>query len=182
MATAATFDLVDDGALAQRPSRREVSESAATGSFGDLEALHIAAVAETIQRLSLSILRPVRSDLSFQPFIEPDEWSTLLRNLEAHPVGLPAEQARAVRQAWTDLRAAIGPSLPLPRVQGGEEGELKFAWSSDRFYAELEIHEDTSHEWFFRDRERDVHNGSAGPEPGAVPGQFLSLLGAVSPG
>ena len=82
---------------------------------------------------------------------------------------------------WTHLRVAIGPKLPIPQVEPGEEGSVKLCWSRGGFYAEVELHPEDEigrslHEWFFRDRERDRHAGSGAPEPGAPDRSFFVLL------
>lgn len=164
--------------------------SAASGSYvgfddrgGEPEASRTGAVsalaqasAQMLLRLSFARLRPVGTELALPGFTEPAEWTSFLAALEAPPVGLSRHHARYVRQAWAELRNAVGPSLPLPLAEPGEDGALKLAWSTPNFYAELEVLADGTHEWFVRDRVRDVHDGSRSAEAGSLPRPFLSFL------
>lgn len=114
-------------------------------------------------------------EVQHHPVVEPLEWTAFLSQLEG-PVGLDPRHAQAVRRAWNDLRAALGPKLPLPRAEGGDGGQLKFAWSGEKFYAGLEIHADDTHEWFYRDRHLDRADGTRGPARGAPAHAFLAFL------
>jgi len=112
---------------------------------------------------------------------EPEEWRVFLERLEAPPVALGRFHAGAFRALWKHLRVAIGPRLPLPQVAPDDEGALRLCWSRDQYYAELVLHrpddqERCLHEWFFRDRVRDEHDGSKEPETGAPAVRFLRLL------
>lgn len=113
---------------------------------------------------------------------EPLEWSEFLHGLEGGSVGLSSHHAERVREVWRELRAAIGPRLPLPQATSRDDGQIAFAWSRPEIYAEIEIHPDRTYEWFARDRTRDRHDGSSEPQVGALDERLLKLLAKVRKG
>lgn len=121
-------------------------------------------------------------DSSPPPSIEREaDWHRFLSDLTGPPFRLSERHAKALRDLWTYLRIAIGPRLSLPQVDATEEGSIKLCWSRPQYYAEIELHREDGegrcrHEWFFRDRVDDTHDGSTEPESGAPALRFLGLL------
>ena len=114
-------------------------------------------------------------------FHEPKEWREFLAGLTDAPAFLSEAHASRVREVWFNLRVALGPRLPVPQAEEGDDGALKLCWSRSEFYGEIEIHKpsaDGQHclEWFVRDREHDQHDGSEEPLVGALPRAFMDQL------
>ena len=72
-----------------------------------------------------------------------------------------------------ELRRVPSPQIsPLDTLLGG----LKLAWSYSSFYAEIDLRNDGTFEWFFRDRLLDTHCGSEEPMAGRLPLVLLQNL------
>jgi hypothetical protein len=103
-------------------------------------------------------------------------WATFLDRLCAPPVGLSEAHADAVRLRWRQLKSRVGATVTPPQVEGGDDGQVKLAWSRDHFYANLEIYPDNSVEWFFRDRLRNEHFGSTEGDRGPIAERLVTKL------
>ena len=120
---------------------------------------------------------------------EPVEWTACLERLDTRPFG------HYVRATWQELRQALGPGLPLPQVNlnvsdgdaYGSDADIEnanvvtFSWSQNAVYAEIEIFEDGSREWFIRHRGTEDRAGSNGPETGLLDVRLLQMLFLITP-
>ncbi len=96
--------------------------------------------------------------------------------LETAPVCLSPPHSQAVQQRWIELRASLGPSLPLPSVGPTADGDLQFAWSRKDRYVDIDIHPDGTFEWFATNRETGEHQGSEDENLTALPDTLLDWL------
>lgn len=77
---------------------------------------------------------------------------------------------------WNELLNKIGVRLKSPRVDFTDEDVLRFAWSTDSIYAEIEIHEDGSREWFCRNRITNEYHGSSEPETSELNIELIKMI------
>lgn len=97
--------------------------------------------------------------------------------VDTAPIRLAAARILYVLVVFGHIRGAVGDRLAFPSIeQGQEEGAVALIWSRGHFYAEVELHADGTHEWFFRDRTHDTHDGSDGPARGLIAPRFCELL------
>ncbi len=127
---------------------------------------------------NLSIVVPHSKSLSGPlPSAEKLLFESCLASLEREPAQLNPSHAKKVRQVWREMLVAVGPRLPLPRLDAGDEGEVRIAWSTDTAYSSLEVHPDGSLTWFVRDHSLGTFQGSGEPYRGGVPRSFLEFIG-----
>ncbi len=77
---------------------------------------------------------------------------------------------------WKELSDKTKWNLKSPRVDLTDEDVLRFAWSTDSIYAEIEIHEDGSREWFCRNRITSEYFGSSGPEKSELNIELIKMI------
>lgn len=78
-------------------------------------------------------------------------WARYLTDLERQGK-LPPAQAGKVLQLWLRLVQVVGAGLPPPQAGPKDDGGFLMAWSLGNHYFEIELLEDGSHEWFYRER------------------------------
>jgi hypothetical protein len=56
---------------------------------------------------------------------------------------------------------------------------MKLCWSNTGVYAELELHPDETHEWFFKNRSTGEFHGTTEPVGDGVERRFAELVSAA---
>lgn len=125
---------------------------------------------ETLQRMFGARPRPTPSRQYTA------EFHRAMSTLEEH-VG-QALAARAVR-AWHEVSAATEP--PEPIIESTQEGGVRFAWSTESTYLDLEVYEDGTFEWFFDGRSAGETDGTESEREVGLPAGFLARLADLHP-
>lgn len=152
-----------------------------------------ARAANVARRAHLQLVHPPPSGAEREPYLRVSVdklykfLQGLIRHAEAQPkyspefhralAGLhdhvtPERASQAVR-VWHQISAVCEP--PEPLIESTHEGGVRFAWSSDQTYLDLEVHED-GFEWFFRNRAAGTAEGTEDEREATVPEPFLARL------
>lgn len=165
-AGAATIDHAEYALLAEC--------SAEVGSSWPPDAARVnarpAALREASVRIRAAQAKPAAIDI---------RWTRFLDSLTEPAVGLSQSHARAVRQVWHELACGVGPGLPYPAAGPEEDGAVTLVWSTDAYVAEVTVHPDGRHEWFFRNHLTGAFEGTEQAVWGGPHHRFYDLLTAA---
>lgn len=83
-----------------------------------------------------------------------------------------------VRRFFSDIRDRVGDHLPLPLTQPSPDGALQLAWESKdrRFIVEIDIFDDGTFDWFFRDRTTKGYDGTDIARIAEIPSKLINYL------
>lgn len=127
---------------------------------------------------------PLRVARDAAPSEKEKEFGHFLRSLEAPPIALPVNGAATIRRVWLQLRAGLGPTLPVPGADRPEEEPevlLRFFWYHDRAFVEVEFLDGGGLRWFSRDNRSGAADGGDTPVP-VLPRRLLDALGLLAGG
>jgi hypothetical protein len=90
------------------------------------------------------------------------------------------EQLTLVERHLTTIRAAV-PGLPIPQIEPCDDDDsgVRLVWSRAGWIADVWLHADGTHEWFWRDRVADAYDGTSGPEGDSISARLLLYLREV---
>ena len=150
----------------------EAEVSAAMSESPDVELFIHPRVSTTVRpfRLLVGETRPA------VPTNEQERWNAYMASLAEGTVGLSTMHARAVQSTWWKLWRKVG--LPLRHPAAGPGGDLGFqmSWNTDRCYLDIDIAEDGTFEWFFKDRRDGSFAGSDDESLTSPPEELVRLL------
>jgi hypothetical protein len=104
------------------------------------------------------------------------KWHDYMKNLTSKPVGLSSQRQAAVFGLWSKLTRLIGPDIPPPIAGPGGELGFHMAWNQNDFYLDIEIAEDGSFEWFYKNRATGEVRGSDNDRLREPPEDLVRLL------
>ncbi len=105
-----------------------------------------------------------------------EDWNVYLSSL-ARPRGpLTSQHAKHVRRFWHSLRSQLSPDLPVPQAGPTEAPGLLLVWDRDRHHLEVEIFQDGTYDWFYRDRRSEAYLGDEGLAAEARPQELVEHL------
>lgn len=84
--------------------------------------------------------------------------------------------ATLAAQAWEQVRAVTGGTMPVPSACTGPDGQMFYGWVRGRYHLELEIVPGEPAYFFFCDRETDRYWGEDFTVGDPLPGQVLAIL------
>jgi hypothetical protein len=84
--------------------------------------------------------------------------------------------ATLAAQAWEQVRAATGDTMPVPAACTGPDGQMFYGWDRGRYHLELEIVPGEPAYFFFCDRETDRYWGEDFTVGDPLPGPVLAIL------
>lgn len=112
------------------------------------------------QRPTNVLLLPAEEADPPQALTELESWRRYLGTIHLQPIGLAASHADAIRRVWWLLEWMVGRPLRAPVAGPGGDLGFQMSWSTEGFYLDLDIAEDGTFEWFFKDRGTGVIEGS----------------------
>ena len=105
---------------------------------------------------------------------EQEHWNLYLKSL-ARPEGpLTSRHAEYAVRFWHSLRSRF--SVPLPQAGPTEAPGLLLVWDRGRHHLQIEIFEDGSYDWFYRDRRNETYLGEEGLAFETRPQELLDRL------
>jgi hypothetical protein len=105
-----------------------------------------------------------------------EAWNDYLATL-ARPQGPLAEHhVRLVCGFWRQLRSLVNGAFPLPQAGPTPDQGLLMLWDRDRHHLEVEIYEDGTYDWFYRDRQTESYLGDEGLALDVRPPELVGQL------
>jgi hypothetical protein len=84
--------------------------------------------------------------------------------------------ATLAAQAWEQVRAATGDTMPVPSACTGPDGQMFYGWDRGRHHLELEIIPGKPADYFYRDRQTNECWGEEYTVGDPLPGPVLAIL------
>jgi hypothetical protein len=98
-----------------------------------------------------------------------------LRNLTTQEIGLSDQHAREVRRFWEFLNFVMDDLMLPIALPGGELG-FSFVWNSKEVNITIEIGQDGTFDWFFRDKLSDEILGTENEHLPCLPPELCRKL------
>ena len=132
---------------------------------------HSHSAATGVQRAPTPEPRPSGRERGLQA-----RWNAYLATL-AQPRGpLTAEHAESVKRFWRHLRSLRSWNLPVPQAGPTEAPGFLLVWDRGRHHLEIEIYDDGTFDWFYRDRRDESYFGDDGLAPDARPSDLMDRI------
>ncbi len=117
------------------------------------------------------------SAVSFEPNWE---WERYLDRLPEEGVGITSQHVATFREFWKGLNVRLQARLPLPVTQPTDSGAIQLAWNRGSYCVEIDLYQDGSYDWFFRDRKCNVIDGNPNSRASGLPKRFVERLRLVA--
>ena len=131
------------------------------------------AMVDCAREKGMNTTSAAKTPASRAPSRTADDYLTTLTRPEGP---LAAHHVRLVCGFWQELRSSFRGAFPVPQASPTPDLGLLMLWDRDRHHLEVEIYEDGTYDWFYRDRETESYLGDEGLALDFRPPELLDHL------